>query len=131
MNSVESPRPILLISPWPSKNNGVAWYTGKYKEAIERHGRTVETRRMVFWQEKHTFWKWISFLRDIDRIRPSSVLIQHTPTGSGPLLLLPFCLIGPVAAIDRVARVMEDTLLQNGETSPATREAVQQAFVSC
>ena len=52
---------------------------------------------------------------------------QRRP-GSGPLLLLPFCLIGPVAAIDRLARVMEDTLLQNGETSPATREAVQQAF---
>lgn len=52
---------------------------------------------------------------------------QRRP-GSGPLLLLPFCLIGPVAAIDRVARIMEDTLLQNGEVSPATREALQQAF---
>lgn len=52
---------------------------------------------------------------------------QRRP-GSGPLLLLPFCLIGPIAAIDRLARVMEDILLQNGETSPATREAVQQAF---
>ncbi|HNY29374.1 MAG TPA: glycosyltransferase [Fibrobacteria bacterium] len=83
---MEPTRPILLISPWPSRNNGVAWYTGKYKEALERHGRRVETRRMVFWQEKSTFWKWVSFLRDVDRIRPSSVLIQHTPTGSGPLL---------------------------------------------
>lgn len=79
-------RPILLVSPWPSRNNGVAWYTGKYKEALERHGRRIETRRMVFWQEKSTFWKWISFARDLDRIRPSSVLVQHTPTGSGPLL---------------------------------------------
>ena len=78
--------PILLISPWPSKNNGVAWYTGKYKQAIERHGRAVETLRMVFWQEKHTFWKWLRFLKEVDRIRPASVLIQHTPTGSGPLL---------------------------------------------
>jgi glycosyltransferase involved in cell wall biosynthesis len=83
---VNDHRPILLISPWPSRNNGVAWYTGKYKEAIERHGRSVEALRMVFWQEKHTFWKWISFLRKVDKIRPASVLIQHTPTGSGPLL---------------------------------------------
>lgn len=86
MTFVESSKPILLISPWPSRNNGVAWYTGKYKEAIERHGRTVVTRRMVFWQEKPTFWRWISFWRELDKIRPSSVLIQHTPTGSGPLL---------------------------------------------
>lgn len=78
--------PILLISPWPSRNNGVAWYTGKYKEALERHGRRIETLRMVFWQEKCTFWKWIRFLRTVDEIRPESVLIQHTPTGSGPLL---------------------------------------------
>ncbi len=83
---MDTQRPILLISPWPSRNNGVAWYTGKYKEAIERHGRVVESRRMVFWQEKSTFWRWISFLRDVDKIRPASILVQHTPTGSGPLL---------------------------------------------
>ncbi len=48
--------------------------------------------------------------------------------GSGPLLLLPFCFVGPRDDIARLARVMEDTLLQNGETSQATREAVQEAF---
>jgi glycosyltransferase involved in cell wall biosynthesis len=86
LTNVNADRPILLISPWPSRNNGVAWYTGKYKEALERHGRRIETLRMVFWQEKHTFWKWFPFLRAADRIRPASILIQHTPTGSGPLL---------------------------------------------
>ena len=86
MALVQTDKPILLISPWPSRNNGVAWYTGKYKEALERHGRSVVSRRMVFWQEKHTFWRWIQFLRDVDKIRPASILIQHTPTGSGPLL---------------------------------------------
>lgn len=84
--AVNDKQPILLISPWPSRNNGVAWYTGKYKEAIERHGRSVESLRMVFWQEKKTFWRWIRFLSLIDKIRPTSILIQHTPTGSGPLL---------------------------------------------
>lgn len=48
--------------------------------------------------------------------------------GSGPLLLLPFCFIGPRDAINVLARSMEDTLLQNGMVSDATREAVQQAF---
>ncbi len=48
--------------------------------------------------------------------------------GSGPLLLLPFCFIGSDPDIARLARVMEDTLLQNGEVSSATGEAVQQAF---
>jgi hypothetical protein len=48
--------------------------------------------------------------------------------GSGPLLLLPFCFIGAGEDIARLARVMEDSLLQNGEVSAATREAVRQAF---
>ncbi|MBK8537040.1 MAG: hypothetical protein IPL59_19260 [Candidatus Competibacteraceae bacterium] len=47
---------------------------------------------------------------------------------SGPLLLLPFCFIGPSDDITQLARVMEDTLLQNGAVSPATDEAVRQAF---
>ena len=48
--------------------------------------------------------------------------------GSGPLLLLPFCFVGQHDDIARLARVMEDILLQSGEVSQATREAVQQAF---
>lgn len=59
---------------------------------------------------------------------PMAEIDPHRRPGSGPLLLLPFCLIGPSAAIGQLARIMEDRLLQNGETSPATREAVQQAF---
>ncbi len=48
--------------------------------------------------------------------------------GSGPLLLLPFCFIGSDSDIVRLARVMEDTLLQNGEVTLATGEAVRRAF---
>lgn len=59
---------------------------------------------------------------------PMAAINPQRRPGSGPLLLLPFCFIGPSAAISRLARVMEDHLLQNGETSPATREAVQQTF---
>ncbi|MFO1423800.1 MAG: hypothetical protein U1F70_09140 [Candidatus Competibacteraceae bacterium] len=49
-------------------------------------------------------------------------------SGSGPLLLLPFCFVGPDGDIARLARVMEDTLMQNGQVSPATGEAARQAF---
>lgn len=59
---------------------------------------------------------------------PVAVIDPQRRSGSGPLLLLPFCLVGPREALGRVARVMEDGLLQNGEASLATREAVQQAF---
>lgn len=48
--------------------------------------------------------------------------------GSGPLLLLPFCFVGPGDDIAQLARIMEDTLMQHGQVSPATAEAVQQAF---
>ena len=48
--------------------------------------------------------------------------------GSGPLLLLPFCFVGQANAIADLARIMEDILLQSGEVSQATREAVQQMF---
>ncbi len=48
--------------------------------------------------------------------------------GSGPLLLLPFCFVGPGDDIARLARIMEDTLMQQGQVSPATTEAVRQAF---
>ena len=48
--------------------------------------------------------------------------------GSGPLLVLPFCFVGQADDIAGLARVMEDILLQSGEVSQATREAVQQRF---
>lgn len=59
---------------------------------------------------------------------PVAAINPHCRPGSGPLLLLPFCLVGPSADIAQLARVMEDTLLQNGQVSPATRTAVQEAF---
>ena len=79
-------RPILLVSPWPTANNGLSNYAGRYKEALERAGRRVESLRLYFWGEKATAWRWISALREAKRTGASSVLIQHTPTCSGPLL---------------------------------------------
>jgi hypothetical protein len=59
---------------------------------------------------------------------PMAAIDPQRRPGSGPLLLLPFCFVGERDDIARLARVMEDTLLQNGAVSPATREAVRQAF---
>ncbi|MDS4020794.1 MAG: hypothetical protein RKR03_09875 [Candidatus Competibacter sp.] len=59
---------------------------------------------------------------------PMAAINPRRQPGSGPLLLLPFCFVGERDDIARLARVMEDTLLQNGEVSQATREAVRQAF---
>ncbi len=80
------PSPILLVSPWPTANNGLSNYAGRYKQALERAGRRVETQRLYFWGEKSTAWKWISALGAAKRTGAGSVLIQHTPTCSGPLL---------------------------------------------
>lgn len=78
--------PILLVSPFPSRNNGLSNYAGRYKEALERAGRRVETFRLYFWGEKTTAWKWMQALTVARKIGATSVLVQHTPTCSGPLL---------------------------------------------
>jgi len=83
---VTSHRPILLASPWPTPNNGLSNYAGRYKDALERAGRKLETFRLYFWGEKISAWKWIRVLADARRTGATAVLIQHTPTCSGPLL---------------------------------------------
>jgi hypothetical protein len=74
------------VSPWPTANNGLSNYAGRYKESLERAGRVVRTERIFFWGEKTSAWKWIRVLSTAKRTGAASVLIQHTPTCSGPLL---------------------------------------------
>lgn len=74
------------MSPWPTANNGLSNYAGRYKESLERAGRVVRTERIFFWGEKTSAWKWIRVLSTAKRTGAASVLIQHTPTCSGPLL---------------------------------------------
>jgi len=78
--------PILLASPWPSPNNGLSNYAGRYKESLERAGRQVRSERIYFWGEKTSAWKWIRILSVAKRTGASAILVQHTPTCSGPLL---------------------------------------------
>lgn len=79
-------RSILLVSPWPSKNNGLSNYAQRYKSELERQGCAVATERLYFWGEKASFWRWIAVLRRARREGIGNVLVQHTPTCSGPLL---------------------------------------------
>lgn len=59
---------------------------------------------------------------------PVSAINPLRRPGSGPLLLLPFCFVGSDDDVALIARTMEDTLMQNGQVSPATAEAIGQAF---
>lgn len=86
MAVVESSKPILLVSPWPTRNNGLSNYAGRYKAALEQSGRRIETERLYFWGEKFSAWKWIHVLKRATQLQSTSILIQHTPTCSGPFL---------------------------------------------
>lgn len=75
---------IRMVSPWPTRNNGLSNYADHYRREFLRQGDQVEAERLFFWGRKLDFWKWAAFLR---RCSPDeAILIQHTPTCSGPLL---------------------------------------------
>lgn len=59
---------------------------------------------------------------------PIAAIDPARAPGSGPLLLLPFTLVGYRAAVTELAGVMENRLLQDGEVSAATRRLVQEGF---
>ncbi|HQF53634.1 MAG TPA: glycosyltransferase [Fibrobacteria bacterium] len=83
---MDTKEPILLVSPWPSRNNGLSNYAVRYKAELERQGVKVPSERLYFWGEKTSFWKWIPILRRARREGLRRILVQHTPTCSGPLL---------------------------------------------
>jgi glycosyltransferase involved in cell wall biosynthesis len=75
---------IRMVSPWPTRNNGISTYADHYRREFERQGETVEMERLFFWGRKTDAWKWLSVL---GRCRPGeAVVVQHTPTCSGPFL---------------------------------------------
>lgn len=59
---------------------------------------------------------------------PVPALDPKREHSAGPLLLLPFCLVGPRSEIQRVAAILEERLLQDGIVSDATTHLVEQAF---
>ncbi|MDX1655423.1 MAG: hypothetical protein R3310_09475 [Candidatus Competibacteraceae bacterium] len=59
---------------------------------------------------------------------PMAAIDPARAPGSGPLLLLPFTLIGERERISQLSGLLENTLLQGGEVSPATRRILEQAF---
>ncbi len=59
---------------------------------------------------------------------PVAALNPQRRPGAGPLLLLPFILVGPEEDIAVLSHALEDRLLQHGEVSADARTAVLQAF---
>jgi glycosyltransferase involved in cell wall biosynthesis len=75
----------LVIGPYPVRNNGMSLYTDHLVAELRRQGQTVETELMYFWKEKWRNFRWYA-LRDRLKDGFDVVLIQHTPTASGPLV---------------------------------------------
>jgi glycosyltransferase involved in cell wall biosynthesis len=61
-------------------------YIGHYRSELIRQGHRVATECMYFWVAKHTAFRWVRFLFQL-RNGYDAVLVQHTPTASGPLVL--------------------------------------------
>ena len=76
---------FLVIGPYPFRNNGMSDFIAQYKGELERRGHEVVTEPMYFWRDKRTVFRWLS-LRARLREGWDAVIVQHTPTASGPLL---------------------------------------------
>lgn len=76
---------FLIIGPYPFRNNGMSDFISQYKDELERRGHAVVTEPMYFWRDKRTVFRWLS-LRARLREGWDAVIVQHTPTASGPLL---------------------------------------------
>jgi glycosyltransferase involved in cell wall biosynthesis len=76
---------LLLIGPYPVRNNGISNYMAELRGEWIRQGHQVDTEIMYFWRSKLSNGRWLSLRRRLlDGF--DGVLVQHTPTASGPLL---------------------------------------------
>jgi len=78
---------LLIIGPYPFRNNGMSDFIGHYKAELERRGHTVVTEPMYFWRTKRTMFRWLSLRARLGE-GFDGIIVQHTPTASGPLLPL-------------------------------------------
>ncbi|HEX2613101.1 MAG TPA: glycosyltransferase family 4 protein [Fibrobacteria bacterium] len=76
---------LLIIGPYPFRNNGMSDFIAQYKGELERRGHEVVTEPMYFWRDKRTAFRWLS-LRARLHEGFDAVIVQHTPTASGPFL---------------------------------------------
>ncbi len=78
---------LLLIGPYPIENNGMSHYIDQIQQEWKRQGHTVFTETLYFWKYKATVFRWLSLRKRLGE-GFDAVLIQHTPTASGPLIAL-------------------------------------------
>jgi glycosyltransferase involved in cell wall biosynthesis len=78
---------LLLVGPYPVRNNGISDYMAHYREELERQGHRVETETIYFWRDKARNGRWLTLAA---RLREGfdAVIVEHTPTATGPLLPL-------------------------------------------
>lgn len=75
---------LLIIGPYPFRNNGISKYIAQYRDELQRQGHRVETEAMYFWPHKWRNFRWLALGRRLNEDF-DAIILQHTPTVSGPL----------------------------------------------
>ena len=78
---------LLIIGPYPVRNNGMSEYIDQYRAEFLRRGHEVSTESMYFWRNKLNNFRWLALISRLGE-GFDAVFVQHTPTASGPLLPL-------------------------------------------
>lgn len=78
---------LLLVSPYPTPNNGISDYSASYRAELCARGHSIDVERINFWRAPWDSFRWIT-LKSRAKSRYDAVIIQHTATVSGPLLPL-------------------------------------------
>lgn len=76
---------LLIVGPHPFPNNGISTYIGHYADELSAQGHDVRTECIYFWASKLANWKWFRVAGRLDE-GFDAVIVQFTPTASGPLL---------------------------------------------
>jgi len=76
---------LLIIGPYPVRNNGMSEYIAHYRNELIAQGHEVHTACLYFWRNKFSALKWFAFRRFLTQSF-DAILIQHTPTASGPFI---------------------------------------------
>ncbi len=95
---------VLMIGSYPTEGCGISKYTEELLESLIDYNVDVTSKRIFFFKDKLTLFKWIRILSAIVRDKPNIIHIQYTPPICGPyfpvfLLLLQFLFRGEVKAV--------------------------------
>ena len=75
---------VLMIGSYPTEGCGISKYTGELLESLIEYDINVISKRIFFFKDKLTLFKWIRILSMIVRDRPDIIHTQYTPPICGP-----------------------------------------------